>query len=1079
MLEFLLGTEDRAKTKEIYARAKADAALGRPVSILVPEQYSMYAEQELIDALGLSAQNKIQILTFSRLSNIIFSKLGPLRTGYIDKAGKYLLACRSMQLCKGKLLFFGKNTGQAGFASLIVSLISEFKRYGATPSSLRSASDRVDSPVLSAKLLDLALIYEKFNELVEENYSNAEDNLALALLKIPQADFLCGSLYINYFRSFTPVEYDVLEALLPKMNICVSLCSDTLEDNLLFSSQVATFRRLSEIARKMGVSCKTPEFFNAPDSFSQQPELKHLKHNYFQSRPIAFTEKPKHIHIIRPQNFYSEVSSAARIIKKLCRTKGYSLNDFLILTGSLENYELIIPSIFEEFDINYFFDQKVKLTESPFMRMILAIFEILAFGFSYERVMTILRSGFWNISKDDADMFENYILAADITHKHWNSLNEWVYNPQPRLFDLSEINRIKANVINPVLNLFDMFHGRKTVGKICDNLCTWLNSLSIYRVVEEKIESYRQSYDIEQAEQLSRVWSSFVSVINQISDCLGSTPATYNDFYEFFTSCCSELNIGIVPPTQDKVIISEVQHFRSTGVKVVIVLGVSDKIFPKSHNTEGILSDVERNKLCDAGLLLAPDSFAKQKEEQFLIYSVFSTPEDELYLLSPLSDKEGKSLGSSEVLKRIKRAVFPEITFENEISGLDLIEGRNYTFFELCARLFECGFDPSKLDPIWKSVYSCFEKDSEYSNKISTFHHMYDLSDKPPAISKAMAKKLYGTPLMLSVSKLEKYNSCAFSFFMKYGLFAEERLLGGLKATDTGTILHDVLCRYFKDKSDKNADYSKITRDECFGEITGLVNDFAQNSSNSLFVSSNYYAYMLMRLKSIATTTAWKLVGFYSKSTFRPAGFEVSFGKGGILPPYEIPTKEGKVQLQGFIDRVDSAKINETEYISITDYKSSEKRIDPEMIDAGVTLQPLIYANAVSKGHGGAKPAAMVYLQMNDPILKFDSVPTDAEWEAGMSDGLKAHGLFLDEPDVLLALDPDIDDKKAVHYINCDKKSRLISELFEARLKNAEKCVSEAADKILEGNIIPQPPKIKGFDPCKYCPYSNICREDT
>ncbi len=1077
MLEFLFGTQERTKANEIYSRAKADAALGKSVFILVPEQYSMYAEQELIESLGLSAQNKIQILTFARLSNMIFSKLGPLRTGYIDKAGKYLLVCRSMQLCKNDLLFFNKNIGQPGFAKLIVSLISEFKRYGATPDSLRSTAERLEPSTLSAKLSDLALIYERFDQLIEENHSNAEDNLSLALTKIPQAYFLHGSLYINYFRSFTPVEYDVIRALLLKMDICVSLCSDTLEDSLLFSSQVAVYHNLSKIAGEIGVSCKNPEFLNFSDTL-QAEELSHLKNNYFKSTPKAFAYASNHLHIVRPQNFYSEVVSAARIIKKLCRTKGYSLNDFLILTGALENYELVVPSVFEEFDISYFLDQKISISESPFMRMILAVLEILTFGFSYERVMTILRSGFWDISKNDADIFENYILASDITHKQWSSRKDWIYNPKPQLFDLDEINRIKAAVVDPILNLFDMFHGRKTIAEICDKFCSWLNTLSIYQTVEEKIGQYRQSCDIEQAERLGGVWSSFVSVINQISDCLGGTPATFSDFYEMFTACCSELNVGIVPPTQDKVIISEVQRFRSTGTKIVIVLGVADKIFPKSHNSEGILSDNERIRLCEAGLLLAPDSFARQKEEQFLIYSVFSTPEDELYLMSPLSDKEGKSLGSSEVLKRIRRSIIPSVSLENESMGLDLIEGRSHTFFELCARLFECGFDKSKLAPVWKSVYSCLEDDPEFSEKISDFNNMYNLSGEPAEISKAMAKKLYGSPLTLSVSKLEKYNSCAFSFFMKYGLFAEERLLGGLKATDTGNILHDVLCRYFKDKSERSADYSKITRDECFDEISRMVNTIAKESDNTLMVSSNYYGYMLMRLKSIAATTAWKLVRFYSKSAFRPKGFELSFGRSGALPAYEIPAGEGRVRLQGFIDRIDTASIDGTEYIAITDYKSSEKRIEPEMIDAGITLQPLLYANAAAKENKDARTAAVMYLQMNDPILKFDSVPTDIEWESGMSDGLKTHGLFLDAPDVLSALDPDIDDKNAVHYISCDKKSRLTAEFFDTRLKNAEKCAAETADKILDGAIAPNPTKIKGFDPCAYCPYSNICCED-
>ncbi len=1073
MLEFLLSTEERANIREIYRRAELDKKAGKSVFILVPEQYSMYAEKELIDGLGLSAQNKIQILTFSRLANLIFGRLGPLRCDYIDKSGKYLLACRAVKLCQNELFCFKRNVTQPGFSSLIVSLISEFKRYGVTPEKLTITADKLENSVLSAKLSELSLIYSKFNELVEEKFANAEDNLNIAMLKIPQAEFLNGSLYISYFKSFTPVEYEALKALLLKMDICVSLCCDSLDENPLFAPQLATFRQLSQMAKEMDIEVKNPQFVKTEESFRTK-ELEHLKDNFFARRPMAYEDVPQSVHIVRPQNYYAEVTCAARIIKRLQRTMGYKLNDFLILTGSLENYELILPSVFEEFDISLFLDKKIKLSESPLLRMVISVLEILSFGFSYERIMTILRSGFWNISKTECDIFENYILAADITHQQWNSAEDWVYNPHKHRFDLSEINRIKKLAVNPILDLITSFHGRKTVSEITDKLCGWLNSLSIHKSVECKIDAFRKKGDTQSAEQLGRVWNSFVSVVNRISDCIGDTSVTFTEYFEYFTSSVAELNVGLVPPTQDKVIVSEVSHFRSTDAKVVLVLGVSDRSFPKSHNSEGILSDKERNLLFDAGLTLAPDCLTKQKEEQFLVYSVFVAPSDELYLLSPVGDKEGKSLGTPEVLKRIKGSIFPKLQYENEDTELDLIEGKTHTFYELCAKLFECRFNPKNLNPLWQSVYSCFEEDGEYSQKLDYFRNMYRLSADPPQISKATAKKLYGEPLCLSVSKLEKYNSCAYLFFMKYGLLAEERLLGGLKATDTGSILHDVLCNYFKDKAKNNTDYSKITRDQCFGEITDIVNEFVKKSNDAHFVSSNYYGYMLMRLKSIATTTAWKLVRFYSKSKFRPTAFEIGFGTDKELPPYRI----GDVTLNGYIDRIDSAKLGDTEYIAITDYKSSEKDIKPEMIDAGITLQPLIYANAVSRGNEDKKPAAMMYMQMNDPILKFDQVPTDDEWETAMCDGLKTHGLFLDEPEVLSALDPDIDNDSANHYINCDAKSRLNREYFEKRLEAAEKCAADTADKILSGDIAPSVPDIKGFDPCKYCPYLNFCDKE-
>ena len=1073
MLKFLLGTDESSKSDEIYRRAYCDSQNNKTAFILVPEQYSMSAEQELISKLGLAAQNKIQILTFSRLVNMIFSKLGPLRTKYIDNAGKYLLACRSLQLCKNDLSFFGKNANQSGFGGLIVSLISEFKRYGVSPQLLSQQAKKLQDGALSAKLSDLALIYSKFNELMDENWLNAEDNLALAMSKIPNADFLSGNLYISYFRSFTPLEYDAIKMLMPKMDIIVSLCTDTLwEGSLVFSSQVLTYQNLCAAAAEIGIATEKPIFLdNSPDI---PTELLHLRENYFTPRPKKFSGVPKSIHITKPQNCYAEVEYTARLITRLCRTKGYSLNDFLVLTGSPESYELILPVIFEKFGISFFLDQKLCLAESPFVRMFLSVLEILAFGFSYERIMTILRSGFWDIEKSEADIFENYILAADITHRQWRSRKAWAYNPRPKLFDMDVINQIKDKTVNRILDLFDSFSGRKDVRTICTHLCNWLNGLNMTETVSAKIDALRSTQDHEAADRLTRCWDSFAALINQISDCMADTAATFTEFYELFSTCSGELSVGIVPPTQDKVTISETERFRTTGAKVVIILGVLDKSFPKSYNADGLLSDRDRISLKEAGLTLAPDGYTRQKEEQFLIYSAFAAAKEELYLSSPMSDREGKSLGSSEVLKRIRGFIFPDILIEED-DELDLIEGKTHTFFELCAKLFECGFDKSRLSKLWRSVYDCFENDKGYAKKLDFFAEMYSRDSEPSAISKALAEKLYGSPLTLSVSKLEKYNSCAFSFFMKYGLLAEERLLGGLKATDTGTILHDVLHQYFKEKASAECDYAKINRSDCFEEISALVDDFAKASDNSMFTTSNYYGYMLMRLKNIASSTAWKLVRFYSKSEFRPIGFEVSFGGHGELLPYEIPTKNGPVFLKGFIDRVDSAKLEDQNYIAVTDYKSSEKRLDTQLIDAGITLQPLIYANAIAKSQKDTRPAALMYMQMNDPILKFENPPSDEEWEAELSDNIKIHGLFLDKPEVLNAIDPYLEDKSAIHYVGCDKKSRLVEELFEKRLEGAERCAGKAAEDISDGLIDANPPKISGFDPCEYCPYGSVC----
>ncbi len=1079
MLSFICGTTDADKTNEIYRRAKADAEKGTSVFILVPEQYSMYSETQLISSLGLSAQSKIQVLTFSRLCNLIFSKMGPLRTNYMDKVGKHLMTYRALRLSEKNLTFFRRNINQKGFSGLIRSVISEFKRYGVSPSHLAESAEKTTNEKLRLKLRDLSVIYENFNSLVEKNHSNAEDNLSLIIPKIQSAEFLKGKFYINFFKSFTPTEYAVLSELMTISDVCVSLTTNQLEGAPdVFSAQINTHQKLIQIAKDKSIKVLPPTFLNI-DENDAVPDLRHLRENFFSFAPKVQKGAPPHIHLYRPDNYHDEVTGCAALIRRLLREEKYTFNDFLILTGNIENYELLIPRIFEEYGITYFLDKKTALSESPLFRLTSAVLEILAYGFSYDRIMQLARSGYFPITKSDIDIFENYILAADITHSQWRSRDDWSYNPDKHLFDMSSINMAKKELIHPVLDLYDMFHGRKTANDICKNLFSWLNAINLPDTVSKKIDLFKENGDLQSAEQLRLVWNSFVSVINSIDQFLGSELCTFEEFCDLFTSSSSELSVGMVPPTADKVIISSVDTFRSTGCKIVIVLGALDGIFPRSYDAEGVIADAERLSLQELGLTLAPDSFTKQKEEEFLVYSVLSAAKESLYIFSPVSDRDGKALKPSEIIHTIK-GIFPDLEFESDSDSdsLSSLESREAVFQRLAIKLFENNWQQHQLPPLWRAVLEFFEKDSLYAEKLERLHRMHLTKYENKQLTPEIAKQLYGLPLTLSVSKLEKYNACAFSFFMRYGLFAQERLLGGLKSTDTGNILHSVLCDYFKNKAKTETDYSTITHDQCFAEISALVDRFGQAAKENLYAQSHYYKYMMLRMKSMATATAWKLIKAYSQSDFRPTGFEIGFGENGAYPPYPLNTKSGEVFLKGFIDRVDSATIDGTSYISITDYKSSERALDLALAEAGIHFQPLIYANALTRHISGSKVAAMFYLQMTDPLVSYAQTPDSYTLEGAISDKITAHGIVLDDEAVIKGIDKFHGDKSANHYIKCTPKSIMNKSSFNDMLKQADTVASNTADNILDGKIDINPANISGFDACQYCPYNSVCSKE-
>ena len=290
--------------------------------------------------------------------------------------------------------------------------------------------------------------------------------------------------------------------------------------------------------------------------------------------------------------------------------------------------------------------------------------------------------------------------------------------------------------------------------------------------------------------------------------------------------------------------------------------------------------------------------------------------------------------------------------------------------------------------------------------------------------------------------------------------------------------MHSVLCDYFKDKAKTKADYSTITHDQCFAEISVLVDNLSQSTNENLYAQSHYYKYMMLRMKSIASATAWKLIKAYSQSDFRPTGFEISFGENGAYPPYSLDTKSGEVSLKGFIDRVDSATIDGVPYISITDYKSSERTLDLELAEAGIHFQPLIYANALVRHIPDSKVAAMFYLQMTDPLVSYTKTPDSGALENAISDKITAHGIILDDAAVIKGIDNFHGDKSANHYIKCTPKSILNKTIFSDMLKQADTVAANTADNILDGKIDINPANISGFDACQYCPYNSVCSKE-
>ena len=1073
MLNIIYGLENSERDALAYSRIESAVKEGKRAWILVPEQFSMFSEKDIIKRFGISAQTQIKVITFSRLCNLVFSQVGPLRMKYIDGAGKQIIAARTLRALKGRAGVLERSFKRRGFSSTMVDLISEFKRYGVSADMLGSVTDGIENTELCEKLKALSLAYKTFDDFLEAQAADAEDNLSLVLERIKDCDILSGELFIMHFRTFTPVETRVIGELMRIMDVCAVMCCDGVEkSSALFAPVAQTCKNLCEIAEEMGVSVQNPIEAKA---VTGNMELDHLAENYFSPRPKTYAGSVECVNIFELASEYREVEAAADLILKLCREEGRKFSDFLVLARNTEGYNRIMPAIFASRGIDVFLDTRRSILTKPLVIMICSAIDILAYGYSYDRVMSIARSGFCRLCDDEIDMFENYLLATEPSYAMW-AKESWEYCPDD--YDIEVINRARSEITEFINAIENSLSGRKTAGEICSAILSALGQIQAEERTAELCNTYAEGGMPYLAEECRGVWNGTIAILSQISALMDNENITWKDFGELFKSACGGISVGLTPQTQGSVVFSQIDRFRTSNTPVVIVLGMTEGVFPLSHTAEGILSDAEREELLKSGIRLAPSASAKQHEEQLLIYSVLTAAKDKLYLFCPMNASDGKALEPSPIIKNIRTKIFPEISVYNPDTSGDILrgaEGKEAAFEVLCSLLAECGGDAEKLSSAAKEVYNYFKSDDGYAERLGRIADIMTAKE-PEKISREAVEAIYGKTIMLSASKLEKYNACAFSYFMSYGLLASERERAGIEPRSTGSIQHAALYEYFSRLKAENADYAGITKEQCFADVYEIVKREATKSTELLYESSSYYKYVVTRMQGIAARCAWEVVKFYRSSLFRPMGFEIEIKSDGEIPMIAIRDNSGKkiAAVRGIIDRADVAEINGKKYISVIDYKSSKKTLDERLAEAGVNIQPLLYSDIVCN-RMQASPAAMLYMQMTDPIVDAARLKdiSEAEIEKATNGEITLGGWLNDDADVVAGYSRG--GENGEKYTPKGRAALIGEAELKRRISVANKKIQESAIGIYEGNIKAEPYIDKNYDACRYCIFGGLC----
>ena len=1105
-LQFIFGNSGSGKSSYLYEKVleEAEKEPTKNFLVLVPEQFTMQTQRELVRRQKNHAIMNVDVLSFARLAYRVFDELGKQNLMVLEETGKNLVLRKVAEEKKDCLKVLGGNINKMGYIGEIKSLISELTQYNIGPEQLEEFLKTSSiSETLRLKLEDVLVLYQGFGEYLEGKYITSEEVLSLLCDVAKESQIITNSVIVfDEFTGFTPIQNQLFGVLLPLAEkIMVTVTIDAEEDfyhsrgiHELFAMSKKTISSLLNIAQERKVPVEEPVVLKdgANLRYKNAPGLFFMEQNLFRVRKRGQKNAGEEVRLFCMKNPREELSYVAGEIARLVREEGFSYKEIAVVTGDVAQYANYVPETFEPYEIPYFIDQTKNILFHPLTEFIRAVLEVVESDFSYESIFRFLRSGLSGLEEEQIDRLENYVIAKGIRgRKKWNTL--WTAVTRTGKEDLEELNETREQVAGMFEPLFAAFRDKKATTKSQTMaLYQMLVALRVEQQLKEKELSYQAAGNQAKAKEYAQIFRIVIDLFDKIVALLGEETLSIREYSDILDAGFEAAKVGIIPPGNDKVILGDIERTRLNHIKILFFVGVNDGIVPKSADQGGIISQFEREKMTENHLELAPGARERVFIQKFYLYLNMTKPSHRLYVSFSKVSAKGKAMRRSYFIGVLLKMFEGKEVTEIEEGHRMLLTPENSMQFLLegLQKVREDENDWNRGE--WDALAAWYMAHPEYRDTLqkllqsSYFHH----TDEP--ISKAVIQALYGKVLENSVTRLENFAACAFQHYMNYGLHLKEREEQQFASVDMGNIYHDALEYYAKRLEETGNNWFEVAEEMREQLVEESMEHAVLSCKNSDAFEDARSRYLLGRMKETLRRTIWALTTQVQKGHFVPSEFEVSFQRAGNLDAVHFTlSEEEKMRLQGRIDRVDICETDDRVYVKIIDYKSGNTSFSLLNLYHGLQLQLVVYLNAamelVGKKHPGkqTEPAGIFYYHVTDPMVEGTGMESEEEIRRAILEELKLNGLVNEKPEIYREMDTDFSGSSAVIPValKADGSLRATSKTastfdFEAMSEYVNTIIRKTGRQILDGDVSVYPYQLDNRTGCDYCPYHMICGFD-
>ena len=1109
-LQFVLGNSGVGKSYAIYQQIIEESRQfpNRNYLVLVPEQFTMQTQKQLVDLHPAKAIMNIDVLSFARLAYRIFGEVGMTSLPVLEETGKSFVLQKIAQEKKKSLGVLGGNMKKPGYINEMKSMISELMQYQVAPSDMTAMIELSDAkPMLKNKLTDIQTIFEGFTTYLKDKNITPEEVLEVASELVAKSDLLKNStIVLDGFTGFTPVQYGLIKELMHySQQLYVTATIDQRENlnapvsyHNLFHMSREMVERLGEFAKASDITIDKPMWINdaSKGRFANSPALHFLEQNLFRRNPKQYSNEQNEIHITAMDNPFAECEEVVSQIHQLIKKENFRYKDIAIITGNLETYRELLAPILEREGMPFFADETHSVLMNPFVEYLRSAMDMATSGMSYESVFRYLRSGMSDISNRDIDVLENYVIALGIRGKSkWNETWTRRYRGMDKSA-ITSINEIREKFLSETLAFTDEFCAKgQTVRERTEHLYRFIVNSEIQAKLEQQKAQFKKLEDGALVKEYDQIYGIVMGLLDKLVEVLGDEKISMADYQQLLEAGFSEAKVGIIPPSADQLVIGDVKRTRLGDIKALFFVGVNEGIIPQKSDKGGVLSELERDFLKNAEVPLSPSAREDMYIQKFYLYQNLTKPARYLYLSYSSASVAGEGVGAAYLIPMIEK-IFPLTsirkvsTSQFDINNIDSATSGLNALPSILRKLAAGEEDMQGLQ-----LLNWFIQNERYREDAKRLLMAAFYENRTDAITKSVAKALYGEVLENNATRLEKFSACAFAHFLQHGLGLAKRAQYEFNNMDMGTVMHAALEQFTSRLQKENLDLKNIDDNQRNGYIDESVEEIMADYGNSIANSSARNKYMVTRIKRIMRRTAWALQSQMQKGDFVPDGVEVSFAMEDQLEAINFALSEdATMRLKGQIDRLDVCETDDKVYVKVIDYKSGNTSLDLTLLYHGLQLQLVVYLNAAleieRKKHEGQEvaPAGIFYYHIDDPLISGNGGEDEQVLKDAILKGLRMNGLVSTDNEAVRHLDNALSEggSSSVIPVSINKngsyssKSKVISEEKFAILSDyVNEKIGEIGQRIMAGEVAVNPYTLGDKNSCTYCDYNGICGFDT